>query len=98
MLKPKIFVGSSSEGLGVARAIQMELANDASLTLWNQGCFSLGQSTLESLVAALEEFEFAILVVTADDMLVSRHKSTPCARDNVLFEIGLFMGRLGRGR
>lgn len=98
MLPPKIFVGSSSEGLRVARAIQMELSGDAAVTLWNQGCFSLGQSTLESLVAALEEFEFAILVVTADDMVVSRHKSTASARDNVLFEIGLFMGRLGRGK
>jgi hypothetical protein len=41
------------------------------------------EHTLESLVAALEEFEFAILVVTADDMLVSRHK-VDAMRDFVL--------------
>jgi hypothetical protein len=98
MLKPRIFVGSSSEGLRVARAIQIELGGDANVTIWNQGCFSLGEATLESLVNALRAFEFAILVITADDRVVARRKSTPAARDNVLFELGLFMGRLGQSR
>src|SRR5450759_2182044 len=98
MSKPRVFVGSSFEGLPVAQAIQVELRDDALVTVWNQGCFGLGESTLESLVVALEKFDFAILVVRGDDKTVTRKQAAASARDNVLFELGLFMGRLGRGR
>ena len=37
-----------------------------------------------------------MLVFTADDLVTSRGAESATARDNVLFELGLFMGRLGR--
>ncbi|GAA4465615.1 hypothetical protein GCM10023170_075220 [Phytohabitans houttuyneae] len=74
------------------------LASDARLTLWNEGHFRSGDGFLETLVRSLDEFDFAILVATPDDSVLSRGVSALTPRDNVLFELGLFMGRLGRGR
>ena len=44
----------------------------------------------------LSLFEYGVLVGTADDFVVSRKEKKMEARDNVLFEFGLFLGRLGR--
>ncbi len=66
--------------------------------IWSQGVFGLTQGTLESLVLALERFDFAVLVLTVDDLIVSRDTERPAARDNVVFELGLFVGGLGRER
>jgi hypothetical protein len=98
MTRPSLFVGSSSEGLRIARAVQGELDKDSEVKLWTQGTFGLGQGSLESLVLALPEFDFALLVLTADDLTTSRGTTSPSARDNVLFELGLFTGALGRQR
>jgi len=96
--KPSLFVGSSSEGLEVARAIQVQLADVADVELWNEDVFSLGYGTLEALVQALSRFDFAVLVLTPDDLTISRGVQQGSARDNVLIELGLFIGRLGRER
>lgn len=98
MTKPSIFIGSSSEGLKAAQAIEFQLQQEAEVTIWNEGFFGLGGSTLETLVNALERFDFAILVVTPDDLVISRDIPSQRPRDNVMFELGLFMGRLGRSR
>jgi hypothetical protein len=66
--------------------------------LWDQGVFGLTKGTLESLVNAVDEFDFAVLVLTADDLNISRGTAKAAARDNVLFELGLFLGSLGRER
>lgn len=96
--RPTLFVGSSSEGLRIAKAIQVLLDQSCEVTIWSQGIFGLGEGTLESLVSALDDFDFAALVLTPDDLLTSRGESLVAPRDNVLFEIGLFMGALGRKR
>lgn len=97
-LRPTLFVGSSSEGYNIARAIQVLLDDSCEVTIWKQGIFGLSEGTLESLVSALDDFDFAVLVLTPDDLLTSRDASAPAPRDNVLFELGLFMGALGRNR
>jgi hypothetical protein len=96
--KPTVFVGSSREGLEVARAVQFQLKSDAFVIVWNEGVFGLSEGSLESLVAALDRFDFAVLVITPDDLLASHDTVIQAPRDNVMFEIGLFMGRLGRAR
>ncbi|MBD2752637.1 TIR domain-containing protein [Spirosoma validum] len=98
MNQPSVFIGSSSEGLDVARNIKAQLKNEAEITIWQEGVFGLNSSYLESLANALENFDFAILVLTPDDMVESRNQSAQSPRDNVLFECGLFMGKLGRSR
>jgi predicted nucleotide-binding protein len=98
MARPNLFIGSSSEGLSVADAISVHLEQVANTEIWNEGVFGLSHGTLEELVAALDRFEFAVLVVTPDDTLKIRDIVYQVPRDNVMFEAGLFMGRLGRRR
>jgi hypothetical protein len=98
MSKPALFVGSSSEGLEFARAVRSLLAEDAEVTLWNEGVFALGATFIESLVSSLARFDYAVIVLTPDDMITSREVTALSPRDNALFELGLFMGRLGRER
>jgi hypothetical protein len=96
--RPTLFVGSSSEGHKIAKAIQVLLDHSCEVAIWNQGIFGLSEGFLESLVAALDDFDFAVLVLTPDDLLTSRNEFSSAPRDNVLFELGLFMGALGRKR
>jgi len=96
--RPSVFVGSSGEGLEVARAIQFQLQDTALVSVWNEGVFGLGEGTLEGLVRMLDRFDFAVLVITPDDVVTSRGEDRQAPRDNVMFELGLFMGRLGTGR
>lgn len=98
MAKPRVFIGSSVEGLNVAYAVQQNLLHDAEVTVWDQGIFELSKTTIESLSKALQESDFAVFVFSPDDLI--RIRSTPSAavRDNVLFEFGLFIGKLGRDR
>jgi len=96
MPKPSVFIGSSSENLEFARAIRSLLAQDAEVTVWQEGTFSVGSVTLEVLLQS--KFDFAVLVLAPDDVTTSRADTMASPRDNVIFELGLFMGRLGRKR
>jgi hypothetical protein len=96
---PKVFIGSSNEGLRIANKLQALLRDDLEAVVWNQGTvFGLGDATLEALGNAVAEYNFAIFVFTPDDKLYTRGQTKPVARDNVLFELGLFMGKLTRHR
>ncbi len=95
--KPRIFIGSSSEGLPIANQIQLLLRNDAYVEVWNQGTvFSLGDATLEALEAATLTYDFGIFIFSPDDTIHSRGETKIVTRDNVIFEAGLFIGKLGR--
>src|SRR5438105_1165493 len=96
--RPSVFIGSSSEGLAFAKAIQLNLDRACEVAIWSQGVFGLSGGTLETLVDKAGEYDFAILVVTPDDMTQSRGKSQQSPRDNVLLEVGLFIGTIGRKR
>ncbi|MEO6720584.1 MAG: TIR domain-containing protein [Ferruginibacter sp.] len=97
-MKPKIFIGSSVEGLSVAYSIQQNLTHDADVTVWDQGVFELSRTTIESLIEALAKSDFGIFVFNQDDIVKIRDQDTKSVRDNVLFEFGLFIGKLGRDR
>ena len=98
MSRPSLFIGSSSQGDEIARAVEVVLNDHAEVMLWKNGVFGLGQGTLEALIAAADKFDFAVLVLTPDDVTTSQGATANSPRDNVLFELGLFMGRLGRER
>jgi len=97
-MKPTVFIGSSTEGLNVAYTIQEALQYSAEPTAWTQGIFDLSKSTLTSLLEALNEYEFAVFVLTLDDVTKLRDKEVRTPRDNVIFELGLFMGVLGQDK
>ena len=98
MNKPTIFIGSSSEGAPIAYAIQENLENLGDVYVWTQGVFEFGSSYLGSLIKELDKADFAILVLTEDDITISRNEEAGSPRDNVIFELGLFIGKLGRDR
>jgi hypothetical protein len=101
MIQSKVFIASSSEGLNFAKTIQelliqrLELKVD--VRLWKQE-FEISKAFIESLEEETFENDFAILVLTPDDTTTSRKKKKQSPRDNVIFELGLFMGSLGRER
>lgn len=92
---PSLFIASSSEGLPVARDLQEALENDCHATVWSQGIFEPSRTVLEGLLSQLAEQQFALFVFTPDDSLVLRGERQRVVRDNVVFEMGLFIGALG---
>lgn len=97
-LDPSLFIGSSTEGLVVARELQAEIDQDCQPTVWSQNVFVPGGTTLGELLTASQKFDFAALILTPDDSVVSRGEQIAAARDNVIFELGLFLGALGPSR
>jgi hypothetical protein len=97
-MKPTIFIGSSSEALALAGAVKAELAKHFQADLWNENLFELGEDNLNNLLRFIQCYDFAVLVLTDDDTTISRKVTKASPRDNVVFELGLFMGALGRRR
>ena len=67
-------------------------------TVWNQGVFGLSGTGIASLAKASVSYDFAALVLTADDVTRTRERTRTVVRDNVLFEAGLFVGAIGLER
>jgi predicted nucleotide-binding protein len=98
-LKPVVFIGSSSEALGIAKAISESLNKlSVSTRLWTKGVFNASQTAIEDLTKSTSESDFALVLLTPDDVTVARNKRRSAPRDNAVFELGLFMGALGRDR
>lgn len=96
---PKIFIGSSLERLDIARAIQTGLAHDSLLTqVWTDDVFKASKTSIENLVVTAESSDFGVLVLGPDDQIQSRNEVFDGPRDNVIFELGLLMGAIGRDR
>jgi hypothetical protein len=109
MANLSVFVGSSSEGLRFAKGVRESLEDGrgfpggtngqrVEVTLWSEDFFKPGTTFIEALTDGLPRFDFAVLLLTPDDMVVKREVSSFGPRDNVLFELGLFMGHLGKSR
>lgn len=95
---PALFIGSSIEQVEVANTMQELLDDNFDVTVWTQGVFGLSQSNLDALIATAKATDFGVLICEADDVVVKRGEEGPSIRDNVIFELGLFMGALGPGR
>jgi CRP/FNR family transcriptional regulator, cyclic AMP receptor protein len=104
--RPRLFVGSSVEGLPVADSVRVAFDHvPVEIVLWSDAgsVFKASRTPIEDLSMALDAFDFAVFAVTPDDMLTLRPGTSAAeelraARDNVWFEFGLFLGALGRER
>lgn len=95
---PKLFIISSSESLDLAHKLRDGLDEHVFSTVWDQGVFFAGGYALEALEQQVAESDFAVAIAEPDDIVESRGSRAPTVRDNVLFELGLFMGKLSRHR
>jgi predicted nucleotide-binding protein len=75
MARPTIFIGSATNGHGIAEAVSVHLEKFANIQIWDEGVFGLMEGTLEALVARLNDFDFAILVATLEDTLIKDGES-----------------------
>lgn len=95
----RVFIMSSVEALPIVDLLIKQFAHDPFLAVaWKNGVFRASHYTLDDLEAELDDSDFAIAVAHADDVVITRDDEWPAIRDNVILELGLFMGRLGRRR
>src|SRR5665213_2738323 len=97
-MKPRVFIASSVEGISLAYAAQSNLQHDAECTVWDQGVFTPSAYPIDDIVAELCRSDFGIFVFSPDDAVTIRKEEKKAVRDNVVFELGLFMGYLSRER
>jgi CRP/FNR family transcriptional regulator, cyclic AMP receptor protein len=98
-LSAQIFIGSSSESMATAGKIKSQLSKKFPKTrVWYQAVFGASETYIESLESESRRSDFALLILSPDDKVFSRGKASKAPRDNVIFELGLFMGAIGRKR
>lgn len=97
-MKPRLFIGSSNESLSISYAAQQNLYSDAEITVWTQGVFLPSNTNLESLLNQLNSYDFGIFIFSPDDILFIKEEKNQAVRDNVIFELGLFVGHIGKDR
>lgn len=97
--RPVIFIGSSKEKRHIAQEIRDGLApENMLLKVWTDDIFRPSETSIENLERELESADFAVLLITPDDLVRSRKVQRAAPRDNVIWEHGLFTGGLGRKR
>ncbi len=95
--KPKVFIASSLEGRSIVDAIHVNIEHECEVTPWYHS-FTPSSNTLDDLIISSSASDFALFVFQPDDLTLIRSKAEPMVRDNVLFEMGIFIGTLGRER
>jgi predicted nucleotide-binding protein len=97
--KLRVFIACSVEALPIAQSIQEAFKYDPFVvTIWPNGVFRASRYPVQSLTSVLDNSDFAVAIVQPDDMTSQRGQDRPVPRDNVLFELGMFIGRLGQHR
>ena len=102
MSKSKIFIASSGRTLELAKALRSQLnENTCEGALWTEvSQKAVGKSILTMLKEAAKEYDFAVIILAKDDVMLTGAGDTLKlkARDNCVFEAGLFMGVIGQER
>jgi predicted nucleotide-binding protein len=94
-----LFLGSSTESLPILNALGTHFdPKQVILQPWTVGVFGASTFPIDDLEDQLARSDFGALIVGPDDVVTSRGKRSHAPRDNVVFELGLFMGALGRKR
>ncbi|WP_404427726.1 nucleotide-binding protein [Ureibacillus chungkukjangi] len=96
--KPKVFIGSARESIDYVNALHEALSYYAEVTPWFAGVFNVNDYTMESLEQQLDANDYAVFIFSPDDTVKMREKTMLKTRDNTLFELGLFWGKLRKGR
>lgn len=92
--QPTVFIASSSEALPVAEAVHIKLDTELRPKLW-ENAFDLSSMTITTLISKTKEADYAVFVFHPDDKSLIREKEYSSVRDNVILELGMFIGALG---
>jgi hypothetical protein len=96
--KPRLFIASSVESVAIADAVNVNLDHDFEVTIWKNGTFKLSSSTIDDLIEKSSSVDFALFIFAPDDIATIRSRNEHVVRDNVIFEMGLFIGAIGKSR
>jgi predicted nucleotide-binding protein len=97
--RPNVFIASSSNSIVYARALKDLLEGDFRVQVWDEDqVFRLGTATIEQLEEHVSYYNFGIFLMLPDDKLIRGEYERMVPRDNVVFEAGLFTGKLSRKR
>lgn len=100
--KMEVFLGSSNESVNDMKDVGYLLEGLGCKVLpWNvagEGIFPANENTIDSLLTIAERVNAAVFIFNADDITWHHSSLKTCkkVRDNVLFEYGLFTGKLGK--
>lgn len=93
-----IFIASSSEAKKIAYGIKSYFPDELFLVkVWDKA-FKVGKSNLENLKEITVIYDYAIIVLTKDDFIIHREYQDGGVPPNIMFEAGLFYGRIGENR
>jgi predicted nucleotide-binding protein len=97
--RANVFIASSSKNIGYARALKKLLESEFRVQVWDEDqVFRLGTATIEQLEQHVSYYDFGIFLMLPDDRIVRGDQERMVPRDNVIFEAGLFTGKLSRSR
>jgi predicted nucleotide-binding protein len=90
----RIFLGSSAERIPILEELEGYLSTVGKCQRWT-GAFVPNASGLESLIHQTRLSDFSVLLAMKDDITIKRGEEFNVARDNMIFEFGLFLGAAG---
>lgn len=99
--KARLFIISTVESNHIAKKIKAAFFhnNNVEVKIWSEtDVFKGGDYTLEALEKAVKDADFGLAILQDDDIIISRDDEKRGPRDNVVFELGLFMGLLTHKR
>lgn len=109
MEKPSVFIGCSRESLIIAEFVKAQFGNEHfDVNIWDEGIFGStdpaenGLQNIHWLKNFTDIYDFAIFLFVPDDSIRSmtrkendQYLNQEGTRHNVVFEFGLFLGRIG---
>jgi len=98
--KPNVFIASSSlpAAKKVVQQLTEQLSTEFRIVPWYFAGVQAGEILMDSLLAKAKLCEYAIFVFEPDDLLHKEKdsaRSSYVVRDNVLLELGIFIGLVG---
>lgn len=98
--KPKVFIGSSTSGFDIAEKVKGYLSPEVDCHTWkDNGVWVNNFSTFDNLLRIATYYDFGVFIATSDDLTLSEGGDIFIEpRDNVILEMALFLGALGRDK
>lgn len=92
--KPIVFIASSSEASLHAEAVNLQLTEEMQSEVWTNA-FDLSSITITQIIKKTKESDYAVFIFHPDDQIFIRNVEYNSVRDNVVLELGMFIGSLG---